>query len=1016
MRCFAWRCSLDFPLFTCRLALFGLSLVLIGPFRGYCQAIDELWNNTGKGDWFTAGNWIGTDDQAGVVPTITTGLLVNNGGTPQIGANNAVAGSLSIGAVVPNFAPPVAGSTVEILNGGNLQIGTSQAGGPLTIGPRGNLIVDEGGGFLSYGPIENDGNITLNRGTFFGTFNGGGTITKLGSGTVTFQAVLSNLANVLVDDGIFIDSSTSIGTAVVNGPKSVLRVNSGITLVTVPTVNNGGTVDNFGNITAGVISNIGPGNIINETGGKISSPTGNAIVFNGGGTVTNNAGGVISGTGGSAVAMAGGPGTLINSGVINGTVTLGNSANTAQLFSGSTINGDLNLGTNPGSILILDGPGVQTVSQAVTGTITNAGSLTKQGSGTWIIDKGLVLSNLANVLVDDGIFIDSSTSIGTAVVTGPKSVLRVNSGITLVTVPTVNNGGTVDNFGNITAGVISNIGPGNIINETGGQISSPTGNAIVFNGGGTVTNNAGGAISGTGGSAVAMAGGLGTLINSGVINGTVTLGNSANTAQLFSGSTINGDLNLGTNPGTILILGGAGVQTVTQAVTGTITNAGSLTKQGSGTWIIDKVLNAPVATNVMAGVLNVDGQLNSPVVNVQAGGTLKGTGLIGPVGGTVTNAGNLSPGNSPGTLTISGNYTQTSTGTYNVSIVSASDYTRLIVGGHAALDGTLKLTLASGFVPSAGNQFSVLTATGGVSGTFRTVVGPNGQVFRVTYSNGVVNVTSAVQTKIEPAQFHLSDGTPTSTTALMANSTFYDFGSLSNEMAQSGDKKSSIGVAFDAGEFTFEGHHGEEYGFPITGQFKFNDRIMLQYQVPLQYVEISNIGLFQSGLTLELPTRVIVPLPDQPWSWDVTPAAAFAASGSREIIGAGALTNSLAYRWPWLTLTYGNYISFLKGHTLTTDDAQFPTGVDQQIMKNGLKVAVPFGNGWVIECYCIYTQFFQSAPVSSYVTAGAEIGHHFTWNVEGRQLDLGYLSFGLYTEEGNHYSSGHFRVGSAWKF
>jgi hypothetical protein len=57
----------------------------------------------------------------------------------------------------------------------------------------------------------------------------------------------------------------------------------------------------------------------------------------------------------------------------------------------------------------------------------------------------------------------------------------------------------------------------------------------------------------------------------------------------------------------------------------------------------------------------------------------------------------------------------------------------------------------------------------------------------------------------------------------MANSKFYDFGSLSEEMAQSG-KNSSIGITFDAGEFTFEGHHGEEYGFPITGEFKINDR------------------------------------------------------------------------------------------------------------------------------------------------------------------------------------------------
>ncbi len=85
-------------------------------------------------------------------------------------------------------------------------------------------------------------------------------------------------------------------------------------------------------------------------------------------------------------------------------------------------------------------------------------------------------------------------------------------------------------------------------------------------------------------------------------------------------------------------------------------------------------------------------------------------------------------------------------------------------------------------------------------------------------------------------------------------------------------------------------------------------------------------------------------------------------------------------------------------------------------MKNGLKVTVPFGKGWVFECYGIYTEFLRTAPVSSYVTAGLELGRHFVWNVEGKDVDLGYLSFGLYTEQGNRYSSGHFRVGSAWRF
>ena len=152
------------------------------------------------------------------------------------------------------------------------------------------------------------------------------------------------------------------------------------------------------------------------------------------------------------------------------------------------------------------------------------------------------------------------------------------------------------------------------------------------------------------------------------------------------------------------------------------------------------------------------------------------------------------------------------------------------------------------------------------------------------------------------------------------------------------------------------------------------------------------------------------------WSWIVTPTAAFASSGSREIIGGGALTNVFAYQWHGITATYGNYISFFEGDVLSSNDPKFPTGVSQQIMKNGLRLDVPIGKSWIVEGYGIYTQFFQSAAVSSYVTFGAEVGHHFAWNVEGQNIDFGYLSLGMYSEIGNRYSSGHVQIGSAWRF
>ncbi len=56
------------------------------------------------------------------------------------------------------------------------------------------------------------------------------------------------------------------------------------------------------------------------------------------------------------------------------------------------------------------------------------------------------------------------------------------------------------------------------------------------------------------------------------------------------------------------------------------------------------------------------------------------------------------------------------------------------------------------------------------------------------------------------------------------------------------------------------------------------------------------------------------------------------------------------------------------------------------------------------------------ASVPSYETIGVELGRHFIWNVEGRPIDLGFFSLGFYSYIGNHYSSGHFKIGSGWRF
>ena len=84
-------------------------------------------------------------------------------------------------------------------------------------------------------------------------------------------------------------------------------------------------------------------------------------------------------------------------------------------------------------------------------------------------------------------------------------------------------------------------------------------------------------------------------------------------------------------------------------------------------------------------------------------GELSGSGEIV---GNVLNDGLVSPGASPGTLDISGNFAQNAGGTLKMEIASTSSFDHLDIGGTLMAGGTLDVDLLS-FMPSAGDTFDL---------------------------------------------------------------------------------------------------------------------------------------------------------------------------------------------------------------------------------------------------------------------------------------------------------------------
>ncbi len=213
----------------------------------------------------------------------------------------------------------------------------------------------------------------------------------------------------------------------------------------------------------------------------------------------------------------------------------------------------------------------------------------------------------------------------------------------------------------------------------------------------------------------------------------VSLPGSSSATLTLSGDTLaaSGTSTI-TNPivlaGTGGILDIAGTTTISTGISG----SGQLWKLGAGELILSASNTYSGNTNVSAGILTVDGSVSSAAVNVYKGATLKGHGTIY---GNVNNYGTVAPGNSPGILTINGNYTEN--GVLDIEIggiggagVNPNGHDKLVVNGTfiavpataapAVPGATLKITKYNGFDPIRTQSFQVISASA-FAGSFATL-------------------------------------------------------------------------------------------------------------------------------------------------------------------------------------------------------------------------------------------------------------------------------------------------------
>ncbi|MFM9968850.1 MAG: autotransporter domain-containing protein [Burkholderiales bacterium] len=515
-----------------------------------------------------------------------------------------------------------------------------------------------------------------------------------------------------------------------------------------------GTLDLAGfNLEVGGASVSTGGNLLLGGGtlviGGNNSTTGFSGTLSGTGTVTKNGTGTLglgpqvtfSGTlnaNGGHLNLSSAPTTLnfglnVASGVTitppGGQLTLGSLSGAASLGFGNNLTiGNDNTSTSYSGVLggngtlTKQGTGTQTLTGAntyVNGTTVTAGTL----SGTTTSLQGAITNN-ATVTFDQ-------TTNGTyaGVMSGTGALNKTGTGTVTLTGANTYTGAT-----NITTGTLR-AGAANVVGAGGGSaVTVAAGATLDLNS----NNQAIGSLAGGGnvtlGTATLTAGAANTSTTFfGVISGTGGLSKAGTGVLTLSGAnTYSGGTTVtaGTLTGTTTSLQGAiannAMVSFDQASTGTyagvMSGTGTLAKAGSGNLILTSANTYTGATTVNAGTLSVNGSIASPVT-VASGGTLGGSGTINGVV-SIVNGGVLAPGNSIGTLSVNGNVNFAAGSTLRVEIDAAGAADRINVTGApgtATINGGTVDVQASAGTYQRNTRYTIVNATGGVTGTFANV-------------------------------------------------------------------------------------------------------------------------------------------------------------------------------------------------------------------------------------------------------------------------------------------------------
>ncbi len=726
-----------------------------------------LISGTGTTNNLVQGNYIGTDSTGALNRGADIGVNITGGATGNvIGGNTSSAGNL-IG-YQALYGISISGDTSDNNEIYNNYIGVDATSNLLSNGT--GIDVSDADGTKIGKPSA--GNVISGNTGFGVRLRDGATLTSIQANYIGTDAAGSNLIG-NQSDGIHIISASSntIGGSAANTRNTISSNADNGVLIT-----GNGSLDNrvfgnyigtdaagavpIGNSGTGVkIDTAGTGNVIGVNGDGIGDATeGNVISGNtsGGIRVFDTAGVVIAGnivgldaTGITAIpnyfaasAIASGV-ALVGSGTRLGTNSDGISDDLERNVIGGNATADLHVAGDAniiaGNFVGLDATGLAPVG-ANLASVTIWGNNNRIGTNADNVEDA-VEGNVFAIGVAFNVGASGNTLAGNFIGTNSAGLTRMLKAQGVDVTSGAGSGNTIGGATAASRNVIASNVDGVTINADNTTVSN---NYIGVDASGNAAFAASSVYPGI--RLLKQNAAVSQNVIGGWTQGILVDGTDA-TAAVISGNRIGTNAN-----GTAAIPNTLGISIDGGASNNTIGGATPNLISGNSSYGIST--NGATTSNTVSGNivgLRFDGAsalLNTAgSVSITSGATLKGTGSFT---GDLSNQGNLSPGNSPGIVTINGNYTQSAAGALNIEIAGTNsatpDFDQVIVNGSVTLAGSLNVTFLSGFVAANGNSFKIIDNDGvdTVSGTFaglaegaQFTVGDT--LFTITYQGGTGN-------------------------------------------------------------------------------------------------------------------------------------------------------------------------------------------------------------------------------------------------------------------------------------